>query len=80
MCQDAFPHGHDGIWTAANPRLGLKCGSKLRVTDPQTKKTQELVVMDGGGSEGLDIDDIGYRNLVPPGFDGLRKGYTVELL
>ena len=84
-CTDKFPKGHSGIWTAINPQVmgfgsTVPCGTKLRVTDPKTGKSQEVVVMDGGGSDGLDIDDIGYRNIVPKNYDGKRKGYTVEQL
>jgi hypothetical protein len=84
-CTAQFPKGQPGIWTAINPQVmgfgsSVPCGAKLRVTDPRTGKSQELVVMDGGGSDGIDIDDDGYRALVPENYDGKRGGYTVERL
>jgi hypothetical protein len=40
-------------------------------------KTVDVVVADGGGSEGLDLDDRAYKTLFSTG-DGLRPGATVE--
>jgi hypothetical protein len=37
----------------------------------------DVVVADGGGSEGLDLDDRAYKTLFSTG-DGLRPGATVE--
>ncbi len=72
-----------GLWTAANhQKLGfprVPCGLRLRVTDPATGRSTTVVVADGGGSEGLDLDDAAYRQLYADG-DGLRAGAVVEIL
>ena len=56
-----IPGNYEGLWTAANAKkLGfprVPCGVRLRVTDPATKRSTVVVVADGGGSEGLDLDD-----------------------
>ena len=72
---------YDGFWTAMNTsKFGLTtlpCGTKLRVT--AGSKSVDVVVADGGGSEGLDLDDRAYKTLFSTG-DGLRPGGTVEQL
>ena len=75
------PGNYDGFWTAMNTsKFGyakLPCGAKLRVT--AGSKSVNVVVADGGGSEGLDLDDRAYKTLFSTG-DGLRPGATVEQL
>ena len=75
------PGNYDGLWTAMNTsKFGLTtlpCGTKLRVT--AGAKSVDVVVADGGGSEGLDLDDRAYKALFSTG-DGLRPGATVEQL
>jgi hypothetical protein len=77
------PGDYAGLWTAANyQKLGfprVPCGLRLRVTDPATKRSTTVVVADGGGSEGLDLDDAAYRQLYADG-DGLRPGALIEVL
>jgi hypothetical protein len=78
-----IPGNYAGLWTAANhTKLGfprVPCGLRLRVTDPATKRSVVVVVADGGGSEGLDLDDAAYKQLYAGG-DGLRPGAVVEVL
>ena len=78
------PGAYDGLWTALNTSKfslpKLPCGAKLRVTMPDSKRSVDVVVADGGGSEGLDLDDQAYRKLFDAGVDGLRPGALVELL
>jgi len=76
-----LPGKYDGFWTAMNTSkfgfTALPCGTKLRVT--AGGKSVDVVVADGGGSEGLDLDDRAYKTLFSTG-DGLRPGATVEQL
>lgn len=75
------PGNYDGFWTAMNvSKFGLTtvpCGTKLKVT--AGGKSVNVVVADGGGSEGLDLDDRAYKTLFSSG-DGLRPGGIVEQL
>ena len=85
-CTDKYATtGLTGIWAAMNyQKFGLSslpCGSRYLVTDPRTGRTTVVVITDGGGSEGLDIDDAGYRELFPSASqDGLVGGMTVRRL
>lgn len=83
-CTDSFPRGAPGAWTAMNYGAfgldGLPCGMRLRVSDPSSGRSAEVVVMDGGGSEGLDLSDSAYRSLFGADRDGLVSGMDVEEL
>lgn len=70
-----------GEWTAMNFQAfglpSLPCGMGLTVTNPATGASVRVTVVDGGGSDGLDLDNAAYAVLVPPGTDGIVGGITV---
>eukprot|EP00887_Chlorella_sp_A99_P001545 scaffold8.g1545.t1 len=67
-----------GLWAAMNYRAfglpSLPCGMHLVVSKGGRSVT--VTVVDGGGSDGLDLDDDAY-GAVAPGGDGMVGGFTV---
>lgn len=70
-----------GLWTALNPvAFGLPavpCGMRLRIFNPATGASVDVTVVDGGGSNGLDLDDQAYRALFGPTADGIQFSQPV---